>query len=171
MASRIAKVLMAYRTTPQSTTGVSPSELLQGRRIRTRLDLLKPRVTERVEQHQMQQKLSHDSTARRMCFSKGETMYAQNFGTEQKWMAAVVREVTVSVPVLFLVKLQDGHLILRHLDHLRRRVADDEPAESDDIPEILIDSFTVAPRLPVTHGSGEGGLTSEIPKSSLSMLS
>ena len=35
MASRIAKVLMAYRTTPQSTTGVSPSELLQGRRIHT----------------------------------------------------------------------------------------------------------------------------------------
>ena len=42
MTSKIAKVLMAYRTTPQSTTGVSPSELLQGRRIRTRLDLLKP---------------------------------------------------------------------------------------------------------------------------------
>ena len=35
MASRTAKVLMAYRTTPQSTTGVSPSELLQGRRIHT----------------------------------------------------------------------------------------------------------------------------------------
>ena len=47
MASRIAKVLMAYRTTPQSTTGVSPSELLQGRRICTCLDLLKPSVTER----------------------------------------------------------------------------------------------------------------------------
>ena len=46
MASRIAKVLMAYCTTPQSTTGVSPSELLQGRRIHTRLDLLKPSVTE-----------------------------------------------------------------------------------------------------------------------------
>ena len=31
MASRIAKVLMAYRIAPQSTTGLSPSELLQGR--------------------------------------------------------------------------------------------------------------------------------------------
>ena len=74
MASRLAKVLMAYRTTPQSTTGVSPSELLQGRRIHTRLDLLKPNVTERVEQSQLKQKLSHDSTARRMYFSKGETV-------------------------------------------------------------------------------------------------
>ena len=74
MASRIAKVLMAYRTTPQSTTGVSSSELLQGRRIRTRLDLLKPNVTERIEQRQLQQKLSHDSSPRRMYFSKGETV-------------------------------------------------------------------------------------------------
>ena len=57
MTSRIAKVLMAYRVTPQSTTGVSPSELLKGRRIRTRLDLLKPRVSEHVEQRQLQQKL------------------------------------------------------------------------------------------------------------------
>ena len=49
MASRIAWVLMAYRKTPQSTTGMTPSELLQRRRIRTRLDLLKPNVNERVE--------------------------------------------------------------------------------------------------------------------------
>ena len=117
MASRIAKVLMAYRTTPQSTTGVSPSELLQGRRICTHLDLLKPSVTERVEQRQLQQKLSHDSSSRRMYFSKGETVYAQNFGTGQKWMPAVVQEVTG--PVSFPVKLQDSHLIRRHQDHLR----------------------------------------------------
>ena len=84
MASKIAKVLMAYCTTPQSTTGASPSELLKGRRIRTRLDLLKPSVTERVEQRQLQQKLSHDSSSCRMCFSKGETLYAQNFGTGRK---------------------------------------------------------------------------------------
>lgn len=31
MASRTAKVLMAYRIALQSTTGMSPSELLQGR--------------------------------------------------------------------------------------------------------------------------------------------
>ena len=43
--------IMAYRSTPQSTTGMTPSELLQGRRIRTRLDLLKPNVNERVEHH------------------------------------------------------------------------------------------------------------------------
>ena len=44
MASRLAEVLMAYHTTPQSTTGVSP-ELLGGRQIHTQLDLLKPKVS------------------------------------------------------------------------------------------------------------------------------
>ena len=55
MESRLVKVFMAYRTTPQSTTGVAPSELLQGtvcRQIRTWLDLIKPNVVERVEHKQ-----------------------------------------------------------------------------------------------------------------------
>ena len=37
---RLAQVLFAYRLTPQATTGVSPAELLLGRRPRSRLDLL-----------------------------------------------------------------------------------------------------------------------------------
>ena len=48
--TRLTRVLFNYRMTPQSTTGVSPSELLLGRRPRTRLDLLRPNTAERVEQ-------------------------------------------------------------------------------------------------------------------------
>ena len=39
---RLNKVLFGYRTTPHSSTGVSPAELLQGRKLRTYLDLLTP---------------------------------------------------------------------------------------------------------------------------------
>ena len=112
MSSRIARVLMAYRTTPQSTIGMTPSELLQGRRIRTRLDLLKPNVSERVEHHQFQQKLARDSSAKERAFKKGDSVYAQNFGTGSKWLSAVIQEVTG--PVSFLVKLQDGRIVRRH---------------------------------------------------------
>ncbi len=45
--SRIAKVLFAYRISPHSTTGVAPTELLLGRKVRTRLDLVKPNPAER----------------------------------------------------------------------------------------------------------------------------
>ena len=124
MSSKIARVLMAYRSTPQSTTGMTPSELLQGRRIRTRLDLLKPNVNERVEHRQFQQKLVHDSSAKERTFEKGDSVYAKNFGTGSKWLSAIIQEVTG--PVSFLVKLQDGRIMRRHQDHLRRRLATPE---------------------------------------------
>ena len=54
MSARLAKVLLTYRVTPQSTTGLVPAELLLGRRPRTRLDLLKPNTAERVERKQQQ---------------------------------------------------------------------------------------------------------------------
>lgn len=47
--TRLARVLMAYRVTPQTTTGVSPAELLLGRQPRIRLDLLKPNLGVKVE--------------------------------------------------------------------------------------------------------------------------
>ena len=52
MADCLAKVLFSYRVTPQTTTGISPAELLLGRLPRTRLDLLKPHLAERVERKQ-----------------------------------------------------------------------------------------------------------------------
>ena len=39
---QLSKFLFKYRITPQTTTGVSPAQLLMGRRLRTHLDLLHP---------------------------------------------------------------------------------------------------------------------------------
>ena len=46
--SRVARLLSRYRVTPQSTTKVSPAELLFGRKLRTSFDLLRPDVARRV---------------------------------------------------------------------------------------------------------------------------
>ena len=56
MNTHLAKVLFSYRITPQGTTGVSPAELLLGRRPHTWLDLLRPNTAGRVEERQQQQK-------------------------------------------------------------------------------------------------------------------
>ena len=42
LTDRLSRVLLIYRITPQSTTGIAPAELLFGRNLRSKLDLFKP---------------------------------------------------------------------------------------------------------------------------------
>ena len=39
---KLARFLLSYRTTPHTATGCPPAEILMGRRLRTRLELLRP---------------------------------------------------------------------------------------------------------------------------------
>ena len=57
---RLANFLLRYRTTPHSTTGVTPAELLMRRRLRTRLSLVKPCLAQVVESKQNRQKKHKD---------------------------------------------------------------------------------------------------------------
>ena len=117
MKTKLARVMKAYRVSPQSTTGESPVLLFQKHQIHTRLDLLKPGRNERVEICWQKQKAEHDASARQTTFSQGEVVYAHNFGTVSRWLPGVIQEI--SGPVLYLVKLTDSHLVRRHQDHIR----------------------------------------------------
>ena len=46
---KLSKFLFTHWITPHSTTGVAPSELLMGRRLRSRLDGLFPKVNKKIE--------------------------------------------------------------------------------------------------------------------------
>ena len=48
----LPRFLLRYRITPHTTTGESPSVLLYGRQLRTRLDLYRPSVSDNVSQKQ-----------------------------------------------------------------------------------------------------------------------
>ena len=58
MTDRLSRILFQYRITPQTTTGMAPAELLIGRRLKSRLDILMPSFDERVRARQSQQKLN-----------------------------------------------------------------------------------------------------------------
>ena len=103
---RLAKVLMSYCLTPQGTTGISPAELLLGRRPRTLLDLLKPHTAERVERKLLKQKGQHDATAKHRELCVGDCVFVRNYGSGGKWLPGVIERQTG--PVSFLVKLTDG---------------------------------------------------------------
>lgn len=44
MHTKLSRFLLAYRSTPQTTTGVTPAELLFNRRLRMRVDLIRPDI-------------------------------------------------------------------------------------------------------------------------------
>ena len=56
---KLSKVLIDYRITPHSTMGITPSELLMKRRLRSRLDLFHPEVSKKVED---KQNAEHDTS-------------------------------------------------------------------------------------------------------------
>ena len=88
---------------------------------RSRLDLLRPNVAARVEDKQLAQKHWHDQHARTRSFEVYDAVFVRNFGRGDKWMAGTVEEVTG--PLSFHVRLEGGRLVLKHMDHIRRRTA------------------------------------------------
>ena len=132
---------MTYKITPQSTTGSSPAELLLGRRPRTRLDLLKPNIAERVERKQEDQKTRHDKKAKSRTFHVGNHVFVKNFGAGSKWLPGQI--VDMSGPVSFLVQLEDSRSRRCHQDHLRHRVVEDGGPEMSQM--MSDDSFAVGP--------------------------
>ena len=84
---RLAQILMSYRLTPQSTTGVSPAELLLGKQPRSRLDLLKPNLASRVESNQLKQKKQHDRKAKERSLDIGDGVFVRNYHGGNRWIA------------------------------------------------------------------------------------
>lgn len=129
--SRLAKMLYAYRLTPQTTTGLSPAELLLGRRPRSRLDLVKPHTAERVEKRQIAQKAQHDRHSQSRKFEVNDAVFVRNYLQGDKWIPGMIKHK--HSPVSFQVKLNTGLERQCHPDQLRKRTVTVES-----IPEIPV---------------------------------
>jgi len=100
LQERVSKFLFKYRLTPHSVTGVAPSKLLFGRRIRCRLDSWFPDASHRVESQQQKQKQPHDSTTPLRFMLVIQCMLRISLGHHQSGCKAL------------LSKLQDLHLTM-----------------------------------------------------------
>ena len=140
LQERVSKFLFKYRLTPHSVTGVAPSELLFGRRIRCRLDSWFPDTSQRVDSQQQKQKQAHDSTVPLRSFHVGDTVYAENFTrSSPKWLRATV--VKVTGPLSYHVKLDSEHIVRRHVDSLRVR----HENKSDNIDPLYLPDTPTSP--------------------------
>jgi len=121
----LQEFLMSYRRTPTST-GYSPSELLNGRQIRSLIDALVPSPAQLAQQKQQQDKRHVCVNHRQFCV--GDTCYALCFkppgsSVTERWVEGIIvkagaRSYTVKIP-------SRGQVWRRHLDQLRARHLDD----------------------------------------------
>ena len=150
--------MFPYRLTPQTTTGVSPSELLLGRRPRSRLDLLKPHTADRVEKKQLQQKEQHDSRSRERHLEVGTNVFVRNYHQGDRWLPGVIEQRTG--PVSFRVKLTDGRIRRCHQDQIRNRSVEmpQEPNTESDIT-VPTSMPTVPPPASTESPTADSGTT------------
>ena len=130
--TRVSRFLFKYRLTPHSSTGVSPVELMFGRKLRSQLDLVKPDAGQKARQEQDRQRKGHDAHAKPRVFVVGETVYTRNYAQGPRWLPGTV--VEIEGQVLVHVKLTDGRILRRHVDQVRPRsatVGDSTPASDE----------------------------------------
>ncbi|XP_048006573.1 uncharacterized protein K02A2.6-like [Leguminivora glycinivorella] len=109
--------LLYYRNTIHPTTGQSPAMLLQGRKLRTKLDTLKPDIKAVVHKAQQRQKLAAGGTHREL--GPQEEVWYRQYLKGEKWAPGQVVDKTGSGD--YNVKGADGSVFHRHVDQLKRR--------------------------------------------------
>ena len=87
---RIANFLLSYRTTPHTTTGVTPASLFMGRELHTKWNLLKPNIVHTVFEKQARQKEDHDKQVSTRSFAVGEKVMIRNFQSGDNWLPATI---------------------------------------------------------------------------------
>ena len=117
---RLVNFLLMYRTHPHCTTNIAPCELLMGRALRTRLDVLRPNLESKVCLEQTKQKQSHDQHSKLRNFKPDDTVWIRDFHGTDKWRSGIVIECLG--PVSYMVEVQDGSVHKRHVDHIHDRV-------------------------------------------------
>ena len=127
---KLDKFLFQYRVTPHTTTGVAPSELMIGRRLRTVLDLVHPSklLPNSVASQQDKQKYYHDGKSRRSFDLGGDSpVMVRNYShlTKDRWVPAQVMEQTG--PLSYKCTLPTGQVVRRHQDQMLSRTLPDTP--------------------------------------------
>ena len=148
----LQEFLMQYRRIPFAS-GLSPSELLNGRRIRTKIDTLVPAIPHLLQGRQSRQASKHSNAEDSEVVSKvehhyslGDPCYALYFGPRRdrdpRWVPAIVTKVhgTRSVNVRVIPR---GPTWRRHLDQLRPRYGSDQDDDPCEIPTSVLSTETL----------------------------
>lgn len=132
----ISEFSFSYRNTPHVATKETPSMLMFGRQIRTRMEILKenpllehqqenidPECSTKTENHQKAQKRQiKNHGGRKRSFSRGERVLVTDYRTpnNRKWAKAVIEKKIGQT--IYLCRLEQGNLVWkRHTNQIIRR--------------------------------------------------
>ncbi|XP_059894695.1 uncharacterized protein K02A2.6-like [Gadus macrocephalus] len=105
----VANFLIGYRNTPHTKTEKTPAELFLRRQVRTRLSLIKPEFSQRMQTE------SEPDLPRFRFFKVGQQVLVKNYRGGEKWLNGVVREVLV--PVTYSVEVK-GKCLKSHVNQI-----------------------------------------------------
>ena len=143
---RLMNFLLSYRSTPHSTTNVTPCSLFLNRQVRTRFDLLRPSTEEDVAAKQADQKLQHDQHAKPRELFLGQRVLVRNIRPGQAWIPGTV--VERNGPLSYLVQVSGNRLWKRHIDHIREMNDSPQQLETGSDDCVLPVPTTMTPAIP-----------------------
>lgn len=107
LQAALQDILIRYRVMPHSSTEMSPAELLFGRKIRCKRDLLKPAKSTHCKTYNENKKVT--------TFTCGEKVAVRNYVGKEKFFGIVSKR---EGKLHYSVKLEDGR-VWRHVDQMR----------------------------------------------------
>lgn len=145
MKQRLANFLLKYRTTPHSTTGYTPAELLMKRKLRTRLSLVLPDLSQSVKVKQDRQEKQGSKRMKQRSFDVGTKVRVltppHRSNKVNKWEVGTV--VQVCGTRRYLVEIGDRVRSV-HLDHMLE-AKDDTEGLHESVSDRIIEDFVYTP--------------------------
>ncbi|XP_048000242.1 uncharacterized protein K02A2.6-like [Leguminivora glycinivorella] len=165
----LSRFLFMYRNTEHSTTKKEPAVALLGRRLRGRLDLLRPDTADVVHSAQRASEQRSEGRTLRQAEPGAEVLVRDYARGAHKWAEGQV--LAREGPVSYVVRTSDGRTHKRHVDQLHFRKSrftlsdidakapnispgSDQPADKT---QVDISDFTGLPAGDKDQNDGEGG--------------
>ena len=118
LQKNLCQFLLHYQSTPHTTTGKTSAEIMFGRNIKTRMDLLHPQSKERCSRLE---KSKSEASVPWECARElevGDAVWVRNYRSSPRWIPGSI--TTKFGPRNYQV-LANGKFLKRHIDQLRSR--------------------------------------------------
>ena len=120
MDNAVIEFLAGYRSTPHTVTNISPSEMLNHRRLRTTLDLLQPCQSDSSILRACQ-RANHVTHTKTQQFQVGDSVWVQTFCPGPRWVPVTINSKMASV--MYYADIEGKGVMWRHhVYQLRTRI-------------------------------------------------